>query len=110
MDRNELILVGRVGGNVKKAKATNGSDYYWMPIEIENTQGATSTENNYRQGLNCMVFKKNVIQYLDKVKARPGNRVVVFGFMSSFKQVVNGKDIISNAVNVTDLFIVKESE
>jgi hypothetical protein len=112
MDRNELILVGRVGGNMKKGKAVNGSTYYWLPVEIENGQGSTSTDYNYHQGINCMVFnskRKNLIEYLERVKVHSGNRVIIFGFVSSFKQTVNGKDIISNAVNVTDIFVVKEA-
>lgn len=108
MDRNQVILVGRIGGKLVERKAQNGSSYIFFPLSLENRDAAAdSTDNNYSQDLHIMVFKKPVIDYMRKVKARSGNRIVVFGFMSAFKTEVNGKTIISNAINAIDVMIVK---
>lgn len=110
MDRNELILVGRVGAAMKKSKTVSGGSYLWMPIEIENTQGATSTDNNFHQGINVMCFKPRVIEYLEKVGCRVGSRVIIFGFVSSFKQEVKGQTIVSNAVNANEIYVIKTQQ
>lgn len=106
-DRNQVILVGRIGGKLVERKAQNGSSYIFFPFSLENRDAADSTDNNYSQDLHIMVFKKPVIDYMRRVKAKSGNRVVVFGFMSAFKTEVNGKTIISNAINAIDVMIVK---
>jgi len=106
-DHNNLILVGRVGGKMKKGKSSSGGSYLWFPIEIENAQGATSTDNNFHQGINVMCFKPKVLEYLERVGFKVGNRVVIFGFVSSFRQEIKGKAIVSNAVNATEVYVIK---
>lgn len=107
MDRNEMILVGRIGSKIKSGKTVNGEPYIWLPVYLENRAGATSTENNFHQGLNIMCYKPNVIKYLEKVKAHQGNTVVIFGFVSSFRHTVKGKDMVLNAINATEIYVVK---
>lgn len=107
MDRNNLTLVGKVGNKIKRAKNVNGGEYAWFPLYIENTSGATSVEANFHQGINVMVFKPNVLKYLDKVKLKQGNNVVIFGFISSFKQEVKGQTIVCNGVNANEVYVIK---
>lgn len=107
MDRNSITLVGRIGDKIIKKKSANGSTYVWIPIEIQNTQGATSVERNFHMSINCMVFTKRLIDYLEKVRAASGNIIIVFGFVATFKQTINGKDIVSNAINATEIYIAK---
>lgn len=107
MDRNLMILVGRIGNVIKNGKTVNGQPYIWMPITLENKDGMTSTDYNYHQNFNIMCYKPAVIKYLEKVNARTGNTVIVFGFVSSFKQTINGKDIVANAVNANEVYVVK---
>lgn len=106
-DFNMLILVGRIGAAVKESTAKNGTKYLYFSLEVQSWQTANSIERNQYQTLHVMVFKKNVIDYLHKVKAHRGNTVVVRGFVSSFPDEVNGKDMIINAINVADIFVVK---
>lgn len=107
MDRNNLTLVGRIGNTIKRGKNVSGGEYVWFPLYIENTLGATSVEANYHQGINVMVFKQNVIKYLDKVKAHQGNTVIIFGFVSSFSQEIKGQKIVCNGVNANEVYVVK---
>lgn len=106
-DRNNLTLVGRIGDRMSKKKASNGSEFLWIPIRIQNTLGATSVDRNFNQELNVMVFNKKVIKYLEDVGARCGNNIIVFGYVAAFKHTVKGKDIVSNAINATEAYIIK---
>lgn len=106
-DRNNITLVGRIGDIMKKSKTSNGSTFLWIPIRIQNTLGATSVDRNFNQEINVMVFNRKIIEYLERVGARSGNNIIVFGYVAAFKQTVNGKDIVSNAINATEAYIVK---
>ena len=107
MDKNQLTLVGRIGGRIVERKAQNGSSYMFFPIELENKAAADSTENNYHACVHVMLFKPKVIEYMKKVQAKTGNRVVVFGFVSAFKAEHKGEEIMSNGVNATEVYIIK---
>lgn len=106
-DRNNLTLIGRIGGAFKEGKTQNGGSYIWFPLDIESRSNATSTENNYYQTLHIMCFKKPVIDYLRRVNAHSGNTVVIFGFISSFPSEIKGKSLIVNAVNANEIYVVK---
>lgn len=106
-DFNMLFLIGRIGAAMKEGTASNGSKYMYFSIEIQSKQTATSVERNQYQTLHVMVFKKNVIDYLRKVGAKQGNTVIVKGYISAFPNTVNGKDLITNAITGTEVYIVK---
>jgi hypothetical protein len=110
MDKNDLRLVGKMGGGFKKSNAQNGSEYIWFPLEIESRDTSNSTENNRYQRINIMCFKKHVIDYLTRVKAHTGNRVIVFGFISSYNGEINGKPMIFNGVNANEIYVIKTKE
>ena len=107
MDRNEIILVGRIGAKIKSGTTVNGDAYIWMPIYIENNRNANTTDNNRYQNINVMCYKPNVIKYLDKVHAHRGSKVIVFGFVSSFSKEIKGKEIIANAINANEILVIK---
>ena len=92
---------------MKEGTAKNGSKYLYFSIEIQSKQTATSIERNQYQTLHVMVFRKPVVDYLRKVKARQGNTVIVRGFVSAFPDTVNGKDVVVNAINGVECYIVK---
>lgn len=107
MDKNDCRFVGRVGGAFKVGKTQNGGEYLWFPLEIESRANANSTENNYRQNIHIMCFKKKVIDYLRYVDVRQGSTVIVFGFVSAFPDEVKGKHVIVNAINANEIYVVK---
>jgi primosomal replication protein N len=106
-DFNMLFLIGRIGAAMKEGTASNGSKYMYFSIEIQSKQTATSVERNQYQTLHVMVFKKNVIDYLRKVGAKQGNTVIVKGYISAFPNTVNGKDLITNAITASEVYVVK---
>jgi hypothetical protein len=107
MDKNILILQGRIASPFKEGKTQNGDSYVWFLFEIESRANATSTENNYHQKINVMCFKKRVIDYLHKVKAHHGCVCVIFGFISAFPNEIKGKQLITNAVNANEILLIQ---
>ena len=110
MDKNIVILQGRIGSVLKESKTQNGGTFMYFGLDIESKANATSTENNYRQTLKIMCFKPKVIEYLKKVKAHTGTPVIVFGFMSSFYDEVHGKQVLVNALNANEVYVIKTTE
>jgi hypothetical protein len=106
-DRNQLTLVGRIGGAFKEGKTKNGEPYIYFSFDLQSKQTQNSTENNQDQHLHIMCFRKQVIEYLRRVKAHTGNVAIIFGFVSAFKDEVKGKDVIVNAINCHECYIVK---
>lgn len=108
MDKNVCCFVGRIGSAIKKKTSRTGNPYVWFLVEIGARENATSTTHNQYQLINVMCFKKQVIDYFDKVKAHTGNMVVIFGFVSSVGvESKRGKSLVSNAVNANEIYIVK---
>jgi len=106
-NRNQLTLVGRIGAAFKEGKTQAGGTYIWFPLEVESKQTANSTENNQRQSIHIMCFRKPVIDYLKSVKAHSGCIVIIFGFISSFPDEVKGKAVRVNAVNANEIYVVQ---
>lgn len=106
-DFNMLFLIGRMGAAMKEGTAKNGSKYLYFSIEIHSKQTATSIERNQYQTLHVMVFRKQVIDYLRKVGAKQGNTVIVKGYISAFPNTVKGKDLITNAITASEVYVVK---
>lgn len=106
-DFNLLILIGRIGAAMKEGTAKNGSRYLYFSIEIQSKQTANSIERNQHQTLHVMVFRKPVIDYLRRVRAHQGNTVVVKGYIAAFPDTVNGKDVVVNAINGVECYVIK---
>lgn len=107
MDFNMLFLIGRMGAAIKEGTAKNGTKYLYFSIEVESKQTATSIERNQHQVLHVMVFRKVVIDYLKRVKARQGNTIIAKGYVAAFSDTIKGKDIIANAITATEVYVVK---
>lgn len=105
ISRNQITLVGRIGDAIKDGKTKNGTSYIYFALEVY--QNMDTTQNNQYQTLHVMVFKKKVVDYLKRIKAHSGNICIVFGFISSFKYIANGKETIANGVNGNEVYIVK---
>ena len=110
MDKNIVILQGRIGSVLKEGKTQNGGSFIYFGLDIESKSNATSTEHNYRQTLKIMCFKPKVVEYLKKIKAHTGTPCIVFGFMSSFYDEVHGKSVLVNALNANEIYVIKTTE
>lgn len=107
MDKNIVILQGRIGSVLKEGKTQNGGSFMYFGLDIESKANANSTENNYRQTLKIMCFKPKVVEYLKKIKAHTGTPCIVFGFMSSFYDEVHGKSVLVNALNANEVLCIQ---
>ena len=108
MDINSVVLIGRIGSVFKYAKSQNGNVYSYFSLEIEDKENAKDEmERNFYQIVHVMCFRKKVVEYLQKVGAKSGNRVVVIGYISSYSSELKGKKLISNGVCARDIFVVK---
>lgn len=107
MDKNIVILQGRIGSVLKEGKTQTGGSFMYFGLDVESKANAYSTENNYRQTLKIMVFKPKVIQYLRKIKAHTGIPCIVFGFMSSFYDEIKGKSVLVNALNANEVLCIQ---
>jgi len=107
MDVNNVTLVGKVGERIKHDKTVHGQEYLWFPLEVENRKAATGSTYNYHASINVMVFSQPLIRYLEKVKMKTGNTIVVLGFISSYKQEKNGRIFYMNGINADDVIVKK---
>lgn len=107
MDRNEVVLVGKVGEKIKRCKTVHGQEYIWFPFEVENRKAANGATYNYHASINVMVFSQPLIKYLEKVRLKTGNTAVVFGFISSYVQEKKGSTLYMNGINADDVIVKK---
>lgn len=108
MDKNDFRLVGRIGTNYKVAKTNNGKDYVSFAVETEDRDNdSEKVERGRKQIIHVMCFKRPVIDYLTKVKAKQGNTVIVFGFISSYGKEDRGQLRISNSITAKEIYVVK---
>lgn len=107
MYANDCRFIGQIINPVKEKKTKAGSTYIYLAVEIVARANANSTENNARQIIHIMCFRRQTVAYLRKVGAKKGNFVVVFGFISVFREEVRGKDRFINAVNANEVYVIK---
>lgn len=107
MNLNDVTLVGKIGYNYKIAKASSGNEYVSFALEIEARENAKEYDSNYHQTIHVTCFKKPVIEYLKRIKAKQGNHAVVFGFVSSFPTEIKGKKVFVNTINAREILIAK---
>lgn len=107
MDKNSCTFIGRIGSPIKTSVTQNGDPYCWFLLEIESRVTQNSTENNRYQKINIMCFRSKVIKYLQRLNAREGNYVIVFGFVSSFPTEVKGQRLIANGINANEVYLIK---
>lgn len=107
MNKNQCTFVGRIASVIKHAKTQNGDDYIWFMLDINAKENANSAKANYYQKINILCFKKNIIKYLERIDAKSGNLVVVFGFVNTFTSNIKGQDVVSNGINANEVYVVK---
>lgn len=107
MDRNDCRFVGRIGQRRKEGKTVKGEPYMYFEMDIESRFNSTSTENNYRQSIPIMLFKKNVIDYLKRLNVHTGTPIIVFGFVSTYTDELKGITLKSNGINASEVYVIK---
>lgn len=107
MDRNDCRFVGRVGERRKDGLTVNGEPYIYFEMAIESKFNANSTENNYHQSIPIMVFKRNVINYLNKIGIHQGTPIIVFGFVSTYTNEFKSITLRSNGINANEVYVIQ---
>lgn len=105
--RNDCRFVGRVGERIKRGKTVTGQTYMYFDMFIESNLNANSTENNYHQNIPIMVFKKPVIDYLERIGIKPNMPIIVFGFVSTYTDEVRGITLKSNGINCSECYVIQ---
>lgn len=110
MDKNIVILEGIIGDDYKTGKTSEGKQFVTFSLCINSMTKdmADSTERTHSQSfIRIFAYDKKLLEYLERVKARRGNRVSVFGRISSYKNEYRGISFISNNIICRDITIIK---
>jgi len=110
MDKNIVMLEGVIGDDYKYGKTQDGKEYATFSLCINSymKEFADATERTHSQTyIRIFVFDKKQVAYLQKVKARRGQRASVFGRLTSVKNEYKGNTFITNNVTCRDITIIK---
>lgn len=113
MDKNIVMLEGVIGDDYKYGKTQDGKEYATFSLCINSYMKdfADSTERTHSQTyIRIFVFDKKQVAYLQKVKARRGQRASVFGRLTSVKNEYKGNTFITNNVTCRDVTIIKNKK
>lgn len=109
-DRNIVMLSGIVGDDVKFGRSQNGKNYCSFSLCINSYMRdmADDTERaNSQAMIRVTAFDKKLVEYLQNVGIKRGQRASIFGRLSTHKTEYKGIDYIQLAVVIRDIEIVK---
>jgi len=101
MRKNECIILGQVQ-KIKKKKTKDNEDYAYILMEIE-----PRSSDEFVNKVNVMVFKQNIIKYLENIKAHRGSSAIVFGFITSHPIIIKGQEVMVNSVVADTLYVIQ---
>lgn len=110
MDKNISVLDGVIGNDYKEAKTRDNRDFvtFSLVLGAYMKEWADKTERSYRyQYIRVFVYDKKQVEYLRDVRAKKGNRVFVFGRLTSCLSEYRGNRTITQQVISRDVAIIK---
>lgn len=110
VDKNIVILEGLVGDDFKYGRTQDGKEYatFSLCINSFSKEMADSTERTHSQAfIRIFCYDKRQLEYLRRVEIHRGQRVSVFGRLTSFKNEHKGISFISNNVVCRDITLIK---
>lgn len=110
LDKNIVFLEGLVGDDYKYGRTSDGKEYATFSLSCNSfiKEISDNTERTHSQNfIRTTVFDKKLVAYLRKVDAHRGQRVSVFGRISSFKTEYKGIDFIQLSIVVRDIAILQ---
>lgn len=110
LDKNIVFLEGLIGDDYKYGKSSEGKEYATFSLSVNSfiKDISDNTERTHSQNyIRTTVFDKKLLAYLKKVKAHRGQRVSVFGRISSFKTEYKGIEYIQLSIIVRDIAIIQ---
>lgn len=110
LDKNIVFLEGLIGDDFKYGRTSEGKEYATFSLACNSfiKDISDNTERTHSQNyIRTTVFDKKQIAYLRKIDAHRGQRVSVFGRISSFKTEYKGIDFIQLSIVVRDIAIIQ---
>lgn len=109
MDRNVVLLQGKIGNDYKYLKTKRGSEFatFTLCLEAFDKEERDKTENRNTVYIRIMVFDDLLVQYLHKVGARSGNKASIYGRVNSHRVTSKNVTFVQNDIIVRDIHIVK---
>lgn len=112
MDKNFVILEGRIASPIKKGKTKDGKLYcsFMLSCSPYSREYHDRTENREEAPFAVLVFDKRILEGLDEVGARMGNRASVFARLNGYSEEKNGKMLYHTMVIARDVRIIKTKQ
>lgn len=116
MDKNEVYLCGIAGDDVKYGKAKNGKDYCTFSLQVVPYDEKYDSHETFPRIVNyirIVVFNRKsnrFVDYLKSVGFHRGQRVEIFGWLSSRKTEIKGNNIIQISVVTRKIVIHKNKQ
>lgn len=110
MDKNFVILEGKVGDDAKWGKTQESKEYFTFSLCINAyaKEFADATERSHSVTyVRIFCYDKRQLEYLRKVNVKRGQRVSIFGRLSSAKNEYKGVTFMSNNVVCRDITVIK---
>ena len=110
LDKNIVFLEGILGDDFKFGRSQEGKEYATFSLCVNSfiKDISDQTERTHSQNyIRTSVFDKKQLAYLHKVDAHRGQRVSVFGRISSFKTEYKGIEFIQLSIVVRDIAIIQ---
>lgn len=110
LDKNIVFLEGLIGDDLKFGRAENGKAFATFSLCVNSfiKELSDTTERTHsQQFIRTSVFDKKQLAYLERVGAHRGQRVAVFGRLTSFKTEYKGVEFIQVSVIVRDINIIQ---
>jgi len=113
LDRNIVMLAGSVGDKIKWGKTKTGKEYCSFCLVVNSFSAELGDENEESRSkayIRLFVFnskKSKLVDYLKKVGLHQGQRLDVFGAITSYHTEYKGVSLVQNNIQVRDITVIK---
>lgn len=109
MDLNIVFLQGKIGNDLQYKKTSEGSQFATFSVVVNSFSKdmKDSTEKRSETYIRVMCFDKHIVEYLQRVNAKQGNKVSILARLNSHKSEYKGISFIQNDVIARDVVVVK---
>lgn len=114
-DVNEVTLSGVAGDDVKFGRAINGKEYCTFSLRVVPYDKRYGDNENSRSAnyIRIVVFNNRTFKHVDYLRTvgfHRGQRVNLFGWLSSRKTEIKGNNIIQLSVVVRKIEVVQKQK
>lgn len=112
MDLNFVMLQGKIGNDLQYRKTKDGANFATFSIVINsyNKELKDKTEQRNETYIRIMAFDNRIVEYMQRVNAKQGNRVNVVARLNSHKSEYKGVAIVQNDVVARDVTVIKAKD